>query len=77
MQEKYVEAVKIFTMDFCVIFGCFYCFIKYATGLIPYEKLMGKAGMVMFSNSVSIINLAEWITSFNTERFFSRVQSLH
>lgn len=46
-------------------------------GFVPYEKLMGKAEMVIFSNPASIINLPEWLTSFDTERFFTRVKSLN
>ena len=43
---------------------------------VPYEKLIGKAEMIMFSNPESIIYIWRWLFDFNKDRLFIRIKSL-
>jgi len=49
-------------------------FLNGPIGYVPYDKLVGRAEMVIFSNPKSIINIIEWPFNFNSERFFVRVR---
>ena len=42
-------------------------------GYVPYDKLIGRAEMIIFSNSKSIIDILKWPFSFNPERFFNKI----
>lgn len=43
-------------------------------GFVPYDKLVGKAEMIIFSNPKSIVNLIDFPTSFDSDRFFKKVK---
>ena len=45
-------------------------------GFVPYDKLIGRAEMIIFSNPESIVYIWKWLFDFNKERFFTRVKSL-
>ena len=45
-------------------------------GFVPYEKLIGRAEMVIFSNPESVLYIWRWIFDFNKDRFFVRIGSL-
>ncbi len=42
-------------------------------GYVPYDKLIGRAEMIIFSNSKSIVDILKWPFSFNIERFFNKI----
>jgi signal peptidase I len=42
-------------------------------GFVAHDKLIGRAEMVIFSNSKSIIDILEWPVSFDLKRFFNKV----
>ena len=43
---------------------------------VPYEKLIGKAEMIIFSNPESVIYIWRWLFDFNKDRFLIRIKSL-
>lgn len=45
-------------------------------GFVPYDKLIGKAEVIMFSNPESIFYIWNWVFSFDKSRFLLRVKSL-
>jgi signal peptidase I len=44
-------------------------------GFVPYEKLIGRAEMIIFSNPTSMLYIWEWPFTFNTDRFFNKIKS--
>lgn len=51
-------------------------FGKYPVGYVPYDKLVGKAEIIVFSDPASLLNLPKWILEFKTDRIFKRVKPL-
>jgi signal peptidase I len=45
-------------------------------GFVPYDKFIGRAEMIIFSNPESIIYPWRWVLDFNKDRFFVWVKSL-
>lgn len=43
-------------------------------GFVPYDRLIGRAEIIIFSNPESIIDVVDWIKSFNFNRFFIMVK---
>lgn len=49
-------------------------FMNGPIGFVPYDKLVGKAEMIIFSNPESIINITNFPMNFNSDRFFMKVK---
>ncbi len=45
-------------------------------GFVPYDKFIGRAEMIMFSNTEHLPYIWKWIINFRTDRFFTRVKPL-
>lgn len=42
-------------------------------GFVPFDKFIGKAEMIIFSNPETIIEIWKWVFGFNKDRFFVKV----
>ncbi len=45
-------------------------------GFVPYNKLIGKAEVIIFSNPESVFYIWNWVFAFDKSRFFVQVKSL-
>lgn len=44
-------------------------------GFVPFDKFIGRAEMIIFSNPETIIEIWKWVFGFNKDRFFLKVKS--